>query len=99
MALAILARSNITLLLNNFHLKQKNLQHTSLGSSIASFRTRQHWDPKLHSNSLFEAAKASDLGTLRWWLDNGCQVNFMDENGDTILIVACRLGLFDVARL
>ena len=94
-------KDSIQTLLNNFHLKQKNLQHTSLGSSIASstVRTRQHWDPKLHSNSLFEAAKASDLGTLRWYLDNGCNIDFMDENGDTILIVACRLGLFDVARL
>ena len=48
---------------------------------------------------LFKAAKVSDLGTLRWYLDNGCPGDFMDENGDTILIVACRLGLFDVARL
>ena len=95
-------KCSIQTLLNNFHLKQKNLQRPSLGSSIASsmVRTRQHWDPKLHSNSLFEAAKASDLGTLRWFFDHGCPIDFMDvTTGDTILIVACRLGLFDVARL
>ena len=32
--------------------------------------------------------------------DHGCPIDYQDDSsGDTVLIVACRLGLLEVARL
>ncbi|KAL3764020.1 hypothetical protein ACHAW5_005104 [Stephanodiscus triporus] len=65
-----------------------------------SARTGKRWDPTLHGESLFEAARSRDLVALRQYFDCGCPIDFMDETtGDTVLLVACRLGLEDVARL
>lgn len=33
---------------------------------------------------------------LRHLLDRGVPVDLMDESGDTLLISACRLGLYDI---
>ena len=53
-----------------------------------------------HSDSIFEAAKSQDIGTLRRFFESGCPVDLMDAaSGDTVLIIACRLGHTDVARL
>ena len=88
----------------NTHQQQQQNQHTHQLRSITSptaIRTMQQFDAKLHSKLLFQAARASDIGSLRYYFDiKGCPVDFMDnESGDTVLIIACRLGLFDVARL
>lgn len=59
------------------------------------------WDPTLHASKLFEAVRCHDLDTLRYYLDkSGCPIDYMDPTtGDTILLLACRLGLSDVVRL
>lgn len=109
--LATALLDSIQTLLDNFHnRKSKNThqlqqqQHTHQLKSITSptaIRTMQQFDATLHSKLLFQAARASDIGSLRYYFDiKGCPIDFMDdESGDTVLIIACRLGLFDVARL
>lgn len=97
-------RESLQILLDNFHRKQSNSQHQGGGGSMASsssmVRTPQRWNPKLHSEALFEAVRGGDIGSLRYFLDHGCPVDYQDDlSGDTVLIVACRLGLLDVARL
>ena len=59
------------------------------------------WDPPLHASKLFEAVRCHDLDTLRYYLDTlRCPIDYMDPTtGDTILLLACRLGLSDVVRL
>jgi len=59
------------------------------------------WDPTLHASKLFEAVRCHDLDTLRYYLDTlRCPIDYMDPTtGDTILLLACRLGLSDVVRL
>ncbi len=55
---------------------------------------------KTYRDAMFEAAKSQDIGTLRWYFESGCPVDLMDAaSGDTVLIIACRLGHLDVARL
>ena len=61
---------------------------------------RERWDPAAHGAALFAAVQQGDLGTLRWCFDHGCPVDFMDAaTGDSVLMVACRLGRLDVARM
>jgi len=94
---------SIQTLLDNFHRKQDSSDPIDLISSFSNAVLKsinQRWDSKLHSESLFEAAKCGDIETLRWFFVHGCPVDFMDDaTGDSVLMVACRLGLFDVARL
>ena len=53
-----------------------------------------------NQNLLFDAARNGDIATLRWCFDRGCPSDYvLSSNGDTCLLVACRLGLLDVARL
>ena len=62
-------------------------------------RMAKEWDP-VFSKLLFEATTSGDTETLCWYFDHGCPVDFIDTTtGDTVLLVACRLGLYDVARL
>jgi len=50
--------------------------------------------------SPFEAARRRDLVALRHHFGYGCPVDRIDDaTGDTVLLVACRLGFADVARL
>jgi len=101
---------SIHTLLDNFHNRknknthqQQQQQHHQLKSitSPTAIRIMQQFDATLHSKLLFQAARASNIGSLRYYFDiKGCPIDFMDdESGDTVLIIACRLGLFDVARL
>eukprot|EP00985_Skeletonema_marinoi_P010141 scaffold4781_cov141-Skeletonema_marinoi.AAC.6 len=47
-----------------------------------------------------DAVRNGDLKTLRWFFDRGCPTDLaLNQNGDTALLIACRLGLLDVARL
>ncbi|KAL7550684.1 hypothetical protein ACHAWF_013903 [Thalassiosira exigua] len=98
-------RDSLRTLLDNFH-RWRRRQDASLAhdrgvpAPSAARMTVPRWDPKLHAEALFEAAREGDEGTLRWFFDHGCPVDFMDDKtGDTVLIVACRLGLLDVAKL
>lgn len=40
-----------------------------------------------------------DITTLRWFFENGCDVDFQDDNGNTVLMFAARLNHLDVARM
>jgi hypothetical protein len=64
-------------------------------SSSSSSSSRCNGD-----ESPFEAARRRDLVALRQHFDSGCPVDRIDDaTGDTVLLVACRLGFADVARL
>ena len=90
-------RDSIQTLLDNFSKKQKSASQNGIGSISSSVRVT--WD-SIQAPLLFKAAANSDLATLRWFFDHGCPIDFMDKStGDTVLIVACKLGQFDVARL
>lgn len=106
--LATAWKDAIQMLLDNFHRKQNQARPSSslsgssanaTSSSSNKVRAMKRWDSKVHSEALFEAAKSSDIGTLRWFFDHSCPVDYMDASGDTVLIVACRLGLYEVAKL
>lgn len=65
-------------------------------NSLATESQRKDWN----QNVLFDAARNGDIATLRWYFDRGCPSDYvLSSNGDTCLLVACRLGLLDVARL
>ena len=54
------------------------------------------WDP----NTVLDAVLHGDIQTLRYYLDRGCPIDLeLNQNGDTILLVACRLGLLEIASL
>ena len=54
------------------------------------------WDP----NTVLDAVLHGDIQTLRYYLDHGCPIDLeLNQNGDTILLVACRLGLLEIASL
>ena len=78
--------------LRSFHQRQR----TSVGLLQSSIETIRHRD---QSKELFGAVTRADLAGLRYLLDNGVPIDLMDESGDTVLITACRLGLYEVCRL
>lgn len=79
-------------LLGRFRLMQS-------GSSKSSVKAIKRWDPR-HRKVLFKAAVEGDIEMLRWLFEIGCPADYMDHrSGDTVLLVACRLGLVDVAKL
>lgn len=82
-------------LMNGYNQRQR----ASVGLIQTSLETIRRKDNELKSDELFDAARRSDLGRLRYLLDNGVPVDIMDASGDTILILACRLGMFEVCRL
>ena len=54
------------------------------------------WDPKI----LLDAVYQSDTKTLRCFFNRGCPSDFeLNENGDTVLLIASALGLIEVCRL
>lgn len=88
--------SSIKTLLQSFH----QVQNEPVGSHHSAVKAIKHIDSTSRSEELFQAATSGDLSKLRWHLDRGCPIDLMEEStGDTVLIVACRLGLYEVARL
>ena len=94
--LATAWKKAIQMLLDNVHrwqryglvVPQQQRRMSSLPSSSAT-----------KSGTIFEAARCRDISSLRWYFDNGCSVDMMDDaSGDTVLMIACRLGHLDVAR-
>ena len=54
------------------------------------------WNP----NIVLDAVHNGDIQTLRHFFDRGCPSDLeLNQNGDTILLVACQLGFLDIARL
>jgi hypothetical protein len=88
-------KSAIRMLLDNVSGWSRN------GLVVPQQQQRMSFLPSItHSDSIFEAAKSQDIGTLRRYFESGCPVDLMDAaSGDTVLIIACRLGHTDVARL
>ena len=92
-------KDSIETLIDNFHRRQRS-PLVPLSSQRRAINQSKRWNPKLHRAALFEAAKNGDVESLRWFFDNGCPIDFMDSStGDSVLLVACRLGLFEVAEL
>ncbi len=49
---------------------------------------------------MLDAVQNGDIITLRWLFDRGFPIDHsLNQNGDTALLLACRLGQLDVARL
>ncbi len=99
--LATLWKDSIQMLLDNVRRWERNgLVVPQQTQRMISFpMTRPQWDSNSHRGAIFEAARSRDIGTLRWYFENGCPVDIMDAaSGDTVLIIACRLGHLDVAR-
>lgn len=70
------------------------------GKMLSLPMINSQWNSDSHQGAIFQAAKIRDIGTLRWYFENGCPVDSMDAaSGDTVLMIACRLGHLDVARL
>jgi ankyrin repeat protein len=51
--------------------------------------------------SFFTSARSGDAGTFRWYLENGFDVDIMEDEDarDTPLIAACRLGRTDIVQI
>ena len=83
---------SIKSLLHSFRNKQRANIDT-LQSTLQTIQT-------LKSKELFEAAAQGDTRKLRFLFDNGMPVDYMDDSsGDTVLILASRLGLYDICKL
>lgn len=83
-------------LLHGFHKKQlANID--MLQSTLQTIRNK---GLETQSKELFEAASRGDTRKLRYLFDSGMPVDYMDDtSGDTVLILASRLGHYDVCRL
>jgi hypothetical protein len=94
--LAIAWVDSLKSLLHSFHQRQR----ASVGILQSSLETIRQKDAQLQSRELFEAAGRADLRKIRYLFDSGVPVDLMEEStGDTVLIVACRRGFFDVSKL
>lgn len=82
-------------LTQNFNQRQR----ANAGLIRSSLEMIRQKDMEVQSQELFDAARARDLGKLRFMFDSGVSVDLMDSTGDTVLIIACRLGLYDVCKL
>lgn len=99
--MATVWKDAIQMLLDSVHRWDRNGSQQRQQQQISSLpKTRHLWDSTFHRATLFDAAKCRDIGTLKWYFDNGCPVDLMDAaSGDTVLMIACRLGHLDVAQL
>eukprot|EP00956_Cyclotella_meneghiniana_P045214 scaffold359150_cov83-Cyclotella_meneghiniana.AAC.1 len=78
----------------------KSLLHSFRNKQRANIDTLQSTLSEIKSKELFEAAAQGDTRKLRFLFDNGMPVDYMDDSsGDTVLILASRLGLYDICKL
>ena len=73
-------------------------------STLISFPRKQYLtfeDKGLTAKTFFRSARCGDAGTFQWYLENGFNVDIMenDELRDTPLIAACRLGRTDIVQI
>jgi ankyrin repeat protein len=88
----------------NSHLSQSPFSCDSTSNATAGMKNAfgifgemtARWNP----DTVLDSVKHGELKTLRHFFDQGCPIDLeLNPNRDTALIVACRLGLLDVARL
>lgn len=49
--------------------------------------------------TIFEAIKANDIDTVKQYIADGCNINISNEDGDTLLTLACFHNRFEIVKL
>ena len=75
--------------------KYKSLRRLPRKQSIESYDGSES-----KVEALLVSARSGDVDSFLWYLENGYPVDCMDKtNGDTALIIACRLGIPDIVKV